>query len=135
MTRLATLPTTSERPGWRFYRSTATSSGSTAAKYKPSEVDFVKSFYAVLRRWQSETLFLSDPDKITEHPSYKALVANATLVMPLIVAELQTEPSSLVWVLEDAFRERPYADADVGDLQAMTNAWISWAHHNGRAPI
>ena len=33
-------------------------------RYTASSIDFVSSFYAVLRRWKSETAIISDPDKI-----------------------------------------------------------------------
>jgi hypothetical protein len=101
-------------------------------KYTPSSIDFIHSFYAVLRRWKSETAFFSDPEKITSHPSYQALVKNAGLVLNLIIDELRVEPSLLVWVLDDAFPDRPYSDDAVGDINEMTNAWIAWADRNGR---
>jgi hypothetical protein len=100
--------------------------------YQASSEDFVKSFYAVVRRWRVETAFISDPDKITAHPSFAALVQNADVAMPLIIEELIQQPSLLVWVLDDAFpSDRPYADSDVGDIEAMTNAWITWAERDG----
>jgi hypothetical protein len=91
-----------------------------------------KSFYAVLRRWRTETAFLSDPDKVTTHPSFLALVRHADIATSLIIDELRQQPSLLVWVLDDAFSsDRPYGEADVGDIEAMTNAWIAWAERDG----
>lgn len=93
----------------------------------------MSSFYAVLERWQAETGFYSDPAKIMAHPSFQALVQNARMASPLILAELRKEPSLLVWVLEDAFPgERPYPDAMVGDIKAMTDAWLTWGNQHGR---
>jgi hypothetical protein len=99
--------------------------------YRASPTDFVSSFYAVLRRWQSETAFASDPDVITSHPSYSALVNQAQNVIDLMIVELKKGPSLLVWVLEDAFHERPFSDSSVGDIQEMTEGWIAWAERNG----
>jgi hypothetical protein len=104
----------------------------TVGRYKPSPTDFIGSFYAVLHRWRSEIAFISDPDKIAEHPSFKALVTNADLVLPLIIDELRKEPSYLVWVLDDAFDEHPYLSSQIGNLTEMSNAWIAWAERNGR---
>mgnify|MGYP003125001977 CR=1 FL=1 len=108
------------------------SSSKSSGKYTQSHRDFVRAFYAVLRRWQSETAFVSDPDAKTRHKSFEALVGLAEHVTPLIISELQQEPSLLVWVLEDAFGERPYSDDQVGDIEAMSNAWIAWAERNGK---
>ena len=103
--------------------------------YHPSSADFIASFYAVLNRWKSETAFLSDPEKITSHPSFKAISANIGEVFPLIIAELKLGPSLLVWSLEDYFNERPYPEEELGDISAMTEAWIAWADRNHGRPI
>ena len=115
----------------RFFKAKSTSSRALG-RYSPTPLDFIHAFYAVLRRWKSETAFLSDPEQITSHPSFKALVDNAKLVAPLIVEELRDRPSLLVWVLDDAFSERPYHSTDAGNVRAMSEAWISWAERNGR---
>jgi hypothetical protein len=109
-------------------KSTASNSSGV---YQPSPTDFIHSFYAVLRRWRSETAFYSDPDKITSHPSFLDMVRNAKLITPLIIDELRIRPSLLVWVLDDAYADKPYSDDVVGDIGEMTNAWISWADRNG----
>ena len=116
----------------KYAKHPAPSSSHSSGHYSPSRVDFIDFFYAVLRRWESETAFCSDPDKITGHPSFVALVQNAELVTHLIIHELQTNPSMLVWVLNDAYGEKPYASDALGNITEMTNAWISWAERNGR---
>jgi len=102
-------------------------------RYTPSSNDFINSFYAVLHRWRNETGFNSNPNDITSHVSFQALVQNAGLTLPLILAELRKEPSLLVWVLDDAFpNERPYSTDKVGDIAAMTKAWIAWGEQHGQ---
>jgi hypothetical protein len=108
-----------------------TSSGSSS-RYKPSSLDFVKSFYAVLDRWQKETAFDSDPNEITKHQSFRAMVNNAALVLPLIIDELRTKPSLLVLVLDEALKIRPYPTAAAGNVPEMARSWIEWAERNGR---
>lgn len=126
------LPSTIDRNRTQFWTSTPTTS-QACGRYRPSPSDFINSFYAVLKRWQSETAFSSDPDEITSHPSYRVLVENAEIVTPLIIESLRDRPSRLVWVLDDAFDETPYGPSDIGNLVAMTDAWVSWAERNGRA--
>jgi hypothetical protein len=112
------------------YRLSSSTSSRSVGTYRPSPSDFISSFYAVLRRWQSETKFISDPNKITGHPSFKAIVANADKVKDLIVDELKREPSFLVWALDDAFNEKPYPQSAIGNIKQMTEAWILWADRN-----
>jgi hypothetical protein len=106
-------------------------SSASYGKYTSSPADFINSFYAVLRRWRSETAIYSDPDKITGHPSFSALVKNAVLVTPLIIEDLRTKPSLLVWVLDDAFTDKPYPKSSTGNIREMANAWIAWAKNHG----
>lgn len=109
------------------------SASKSRGRYARTPSDFISSFYAVLNRWRSETAFLSDPDQITAHPSFAALVEHADLVCPLIIQELRMAPSKLVWVLDDAFpNDIPYSSDGIGDFEAMANAWIAWAENNGR---
>lgn len=101
------------------------------SEYTPRADDFVSSFFAVLNRWKSETRFLSDPEKITAHPSYLALVENAQKIIPLIRMELSREPSHLIWVLEDYFQIEPYAPGDEGDVRKQSNRWLAYLDANG----
>lgn len=125
------MPRTLDENNKVFRRRKATSSESSG-RYTPSPNDFVQSFYAVVRKWRSDTAFSSDPDQITGHAAFKALVDHADLVAPLIIDELRVRPSLLVWVLDDAISEKPYPEDAVGDIYQMTNAWIAWADRNGR---
>lgn len=131
MTYAQMLPTALSTVG--SYRLSFSTSSRSIGNYSPSPSDFISSFYAVLRRWQSETKFISDPNKITDHPCFKEIVANADNVKDLIVDELKREPSFLVWALDDAFNEKPYPQAAIGNIKQMTEAWILWADRNGYA--
>jgi hypothetical protein len=131
MTPAEQIPTSIGTTGNYVFRPSQSASRSEGA-YRASSADFMTSFYAVLHRWERETAFVSDPDEITAHPSFAALVANAELMLPQIVEELRVKPSLLVWVLDDALGTRPYNDRDIGNIEAMTNAWIAWAERNGR---
>jgi hypothetical protein len=93
-------------------------------------MDFVASYYAVLRRWRSETTIISDPREVFAHPSFKALVENARVCLPLILSDLRLSPSNLVYVLEEAFGVSPYPKSSEGDLRAMTDAWLSWGERH-----
>lgn len=107
------------------------SSAASAGVYTPSADDFMKSFYAVLQRWERETASLSDPDLIRAHPSFAALVKHAPLALPLILSELRRRPSFLVWVLAAAYGNRMDAPRVAGNIRKVTDAWLSWGLTHG----
>ena len=99
----------------------------TWSTYLPSRTDYIDRFYRALRRWHSETTFLSDSLKITEHPDFRRIVKLGRPVVPLILGEIQRDPSILVYALEEIESVRPYPEDDEGDFRAMSEHWISWA--------
>lgn len=114
-------------------RGTRYKASRSAGRYVPSPIDFIGSYYGVVNRWRSETAFSSDPAELFGHPSFQALVDNVEIALPLIMSDLKTAPSNLVFVLEKAFGVTPYAEANAGDLRAMTDAWLAWGERNERA--
>jgi hypothetical protein len=99
--------------------------------YVSSPDDFRGSFHAVLIRWRTETRFLSDPELIMQHPSFLALVKNAKSVRGMICAELEREPSNLVWVFEESYDFDPYEPDDSGDVVKQSERWLNYFSNNG----
>lgn len=113
---------------WSKYNTTASRSSSI---YIASPEDFRGSFFAVLNRWRNETMLLSDPTKIMGHPSFAALVKNAEVVIPEICEQLRSQPSNIVWILEECFGFDPYIDGDEGDVEKQSNRWLDYLKSNG----
>lgn len=95
--------------------------------YASSYIDFITVFYDLLRKWSSETTFESNLDTITSHPSYRGIVSLGARALPLIVDELRTQPSLLVYALEDITGERPYPANIQGNIRAMADHWVLWS--------
>ena len=117
------LAVLSPAPSYKRVNQSASRSQGT---YKPTGDDFVASFYAVLRRWESETAFSSNPMEICDHTSFAALVQNAGICLDLISDELARGCYKLAWVLEDHFDKQPYEPEDFGNLERMAGRWISF---------
>jgi hypothetical protein len=115
-----------------YNRPTRTTASATRGRYEPRRQDYVDTFYAVLARWERETLLLSDPTQIQAHPSFSALAGLAKQTTPLIIQELRKGPSLLTWVLESGLGFRPYPESLSGNIQAITEAWIIWYEREGR---
>ena len=54
-------------------------------------------------------------------------------VVPLILAELATEPDHWFWALHAITEENPVAPKDSGNVGKMTDAWIKWGRQRGYA--
>ena len=104
-----------------------------SAYYTASYADFITDFYRYLQKWRSETMFESNLDTITHHPSYRSIVAMGGRALPLIVGELRIAPSLLVYALEDITGERPYAPNIQGDIRAMSDHWVLWSEREDAA--
>ena len=64
------------------------------------------------------------------HPAYQQIIGMGTPALPLIFQELQREPDHWFWALGAITGENPVPEEDAGDLDAMTDAWLSWGSTN-----
>lgn len=129
---LATRPTSTGGVNYRALVAQPSKSTGTAAIYAPSNQDFLKSFYAVYRRWESETAMLSSSKAKKQHVAFLALANHADMALPFILSELKRRPSHLVWVLNATQAAMPFDGEVAGDIEAMSKAWVKWGEENGR---
>ena len=54
--------------------------------------DLVREFHRLAAIWQMDTIHLSDVNEKCSHPAYQQIIALGPDVLPLIFAELETEP-------------------------------------------
>lgn len=101
--------------------------------YTSSFADFVTDFHLCLQQWKSETAFDSNLDEITSHPCFKAITGLGERAVPLILNELRSSPSLLVYALEDITGEQPYPANMAGDIRRMSDCWLLWSDHTDRA--
>ena len=82
-------------------------------------------------QWNSDTEFLSDAGKIMNHPAFQAIIGLGHEVVPLLLRDLESQPSLWVWALPDITGEDPVAAADRGNIRKMTAAWLQWGRDKG----
>src|ERR1700678_1797484 len=69
-------------------------------KQAPAPTEGVdQKFRRLEAQWNADTLVLSDPGKIMGHPAMVAIIAMGEEVVPIILREMQAQPSLLVWAL------------------------------------
>lgn len=93
----------------------------------PSE-SVEQHFRRLEAQWSADTLYLSDPNKIMGHPAMRAIIALGEEVVPIILREMQTQPSLLVWALPEITGENPPFE---GNNDQMVEAWLQWGREKG----
>ena len=83
----------------------------------------------LMKTWLDSICFLSNPDQMLKHPSYKAYVKSDdiyTLVDELI-GELKVRPCSAVLsALSDITKDSPIKVENRGYIQKMAEDWLEW---------
>jgi len=82
-------------------------------------------------QWRADTLVLSDPGKIMGHPAMRAIIAMGEDSVPLILRDLQANPSLLVWALPEITGENLAPPRTEGgflkwNVDTQIDAWLQW---------
>lgn len=94
--------------------------------------DRVESLFKDLtEKWKDETINLSDVGQIILNDSYQRIVGLGPTVLPYIFGALSIELDWWFPALRAITGVDPIADEDVGDMEAMRQAWLRWAELNG----
>ncbi|MDA0841603.1 MAG: hypothetical protein O3B01_27215 [Planctomycetota bacterium] len=88
-------------------------------------------FQSLARKWHSETRFLSSTHKMIIHPAYQRIIGMGYSAVPMILQELKEEPDYWFWALSAITGEDPVPSDSKGDLDAMSDAWLSWGEERG----
>lgn len=78
-------------------------------------------------------MFLSDPIAMSVHPSMAAIASLGEDVVPLVLEELEKEPSHLFMVLPAITGENVYIpEEDYGKVDRIVGAWLRWGKERKR---
>ncbi len=59
-----------------------------------------------LIRWEKRTMFLSSINAIIENEDFQAIVSMGYQAVPLIIREIESHPSTLVWALNLIYKQK-----------------------------
>jgi hypothetical protein len=94
--------------------------------------DVARRFQGLATQWKEATRYRSNIHALRNHPVYQELVAQGEPVVPLILAELEREPSvSWITVLAAITGENPVRPELAGRVDAMARAWLDWGRQRG----
>lgn len=94
------------------------------------DVQLKQRFNSLATRWKKETMNLSFVQQMVLHPAYQEIIGLGPGVIPLILNELEKEPDFWFWALRSLTAEDPTTKEMRGDLEAMTDAWLTWGREN-----
>lgn len=90
------------------------------------DIELKQRFNSLSRRWKSETIHFSLIQQMVLHSAYQEIIGLGPQAIPLILNELKKEPDFWFWALRALTGEDPTTKTIRGDLEAMTDAWLSW---------
>ncbi len=100
---------------------------SSALTYR--EAVLAEEFRSLASKWHEETRLDSSLTSITEHPSYRAIVALGGDIVPLLLNELRrggTDPDFWFTALREVTGVDPIPAGHWGDIRAMAEDWLRW---------
>jgi len=102
----------------------------TPSRVPPPET-VEQQFRRLEAQWTTDTQFLSNPRLITEHPAFREIIALGPEVLPLMLRDLEAQPSLWVWALPEITGENPVEAGDGGNIRKMSDAWLQWGRAKG----
>jgi hypothetical protein len=97
---------------------------------RPLNADLEHEFNALASRWHKETRYWSSATKMAMHPTYQAIIALGSGVVPLILHDLEQTRGHWLWALHilSGFQDPAPEEAT---LDEAIDAWLSWGRRQG----
>jgi hypothetical protein len=91
-----------------------------------------RKFRNLATQWAELTAYCSNMGALRHHPVYHELVALGEPVVPLILRELERQPSASWFGLLAAITgEDPVPPELAGHVAAMARVWLEWGRQHG----
>ena len=92
-----------------------------------------REFLKHVRRWRTDTVFLSSTTQIYFHPSYQRIIGLGKQVLPYLFRQWAQRDDDWFWALKCITGSDPVPRASWGDYAAAKKAWLRWAARRGFA--
>ena len=90
-----------------------------------------KRFEELADRWEEETFFLSNSDRINAHPALQEIISMGQPAVPLILERMRSQGGHWFEALQQLTGARPVPPESRGRIKEMTQAWLNWGELNG----
>jgi hypothetical protein len=88
-------------------------------------------FEQCVQEWRRATRFESSSTEIFMNPAYQRIIGLGPDVIPLILRSLAERHEHWFWALRALTGENPVSEANAGDVEAMSQAWLTWGREHG----
>jgi len=88
-------------------------------------------FRELVAQWKQGTRFLSSIHDMVSHPAYLQIIGMGKEAVPLLLDELRREPDHWFVALQAITGTDPIPPSACGDVENMTEAWLSWGEQHG----
>lgn len=96
-----------------------------------ADMQLERRFNKLAKKWKRDTINLSSIGKMISHPAYLRIIGFGPKAIPLILNQMEKEPDFWFWALKSITGEEPVTEKILGDLEAMTKAWLDWGREHG----
>lgn len=118
-----------------FYGYLVSTSRNWAEQYNYSNINSSNAveleFNKLAEDWRNATMFESNINKISIHPSYQRIIGMGRVALPFIFREMSQSPGHWFWALKSITGVDPVDETMRGDVLKMTESWIRWGELNG----
>lgn len=105
----------------------STLTGSSAS----SPVALRERFGRLVAEWKEQSRYLSNSAQMAMLKPYQRIIGMGWPAVPLLLEEMRREPDQWFWALEAITEENPVPAEALGNVRAMTQAWIDWGIKRG----
>jgi hypothetical protein len=89
-------------------------------------------FRRLAAEWKRRTFLLSKISAKVMDDSYQKIIGMGPVAIPFILRDLcDNGPNHWFWALHAITEENPVPEEAVGNIKAMTEAWLQWGREKG----
>lgn len=106
----------------------------TPAQYLYSHEELKRKFNAHVQDWRHATGFLSAVSKKFMHPSYQKIIGMGPQVIPLILKEMEQNPTPhWFWALNALTEDNPLEPQNTANMSVneIVGVWLEWGKREG----
>lgn len=92
---------------------------------------FKKRFDILSATWKYDNDAVSSASKIALNSAYQEIIGMGKEAIPLILEEIQNNPGQWFWALASISGENPVKPENRGNIDKMTEDWLSWGEGKG----
>ena len=97
----------------------------------PDKDGLGKTFESLKNEWVRRTMFVNSMSDINDSEPLKKIIALGAPVIPLILADLKSDPKHWFFALRKLTGANPIKVSEAGNLSKMRAAWLNWASKKG----